>query len=209
MTAKQLLIKLTGTSIICDLDDVIGDFAIPANKLMNEASGTNLTVANYLSYDYYDLHGLTREDFHKIITDNDVFLNMAVKPGAKEGLQLLIDKGFDIHIVTARGSFAFAYELTKVWLDINEIPYSKLHVVDTKIMPKSAVYETIRGACCLIDDAPYNIIDAMNSGLGVVPVIINQPWNNEFNGKDKWLTRFRNCRFNNILEFATLVEVAA
>lgn len=209
MSAKELLFKLAGKAIICDLDDVIGDFAIPMNKLMNKASGVELAVTDYLTYDYYSRHGLTREDFLNIVIDNDVFLNMPVKPGAREGLQLLIDKGYEIHIVTARGAFKYAYELTKVWLDSNDIPYTTLHVVDTKVTPKSEVYRNIEGAACLLDDAPYNIVDALNSDLNIIPIVINQPWNREFKEAHELGDNHANCRFDNIHQFAEKVQMAA
>lgn len=200
-------ITLFNRNIICDLDDVLGDFAPVINHHMNQASDIQLSVSDYLAYDYYERHNLSKDEFGEIIRKEEVFLKMPVKKGAVEGLQMLVDKGFTIHIVTARGGFNFSHSQTREWLEKNNVPHHHLHIVDTSITPKSEVYNSIAGgAACLIDDAPYNIIDAMDSTPSLLPIIIDQPWNRAFKGIDKWNSDYHGQRFNTVKDFADRVE---
>ena len=49
-------------------------------------------------------------------------------PGAKEAIEKFIKNGWEVHFLTARG-FKDAYNITKEWLDLKDVPYNSITCV--------------------------------------------------------------------------------
>ncbi|MBN19996.1 MAG: hypothetical protein CL678_01825 [Bdellovibrionaceae bacterium] len=57
-------------------------------------------------------------------------------PGAKEAIEKFIENGWEVHFLTARG-FKDAYNITKEWLDLKQIPYNSITCVNSsKVKPE-------------------------------------------------------------------------
>lgn len=57
-------------------------------------------------------------------------------PGAKESIERFIEEGWEVHFLTARG-FKDAYNITKDWLDLKQIPYNSITCVNSsKVKPE-------------------------------------------------------------------------
>jgi glutathione synthase/RimK-type ligase-like ATP-grasp enzyme len=70
-------------------------------------------------------------------------------PGAKEAIEKFIENGWEIHFLTARG-FKDAYNITKEWLDLKQIPYNSITCVNSsKVKPE---YLKEREVDLFIDD---------------------------------------------------------
>ncbi len=162
--------------LIVDCDDVMGDFASFICNEMNKV-GKKASKSDYKEYRFMDYHELSHEQFVKAINDSRAFLNIEPFMGVKEALELIRAKGYKIAIVTARGMFKDAYELTEQWMNTHQLTFDKLFVVDPETTKKSEVYCAFDNAKIigLVDDASHNLDDAIEKGIPALR--IEQPWN--------------------------------
>jgi len=167
-----------------DIDSVIRD--TPAQMLMvyNNSiyAEKKLSFEDLKSYDVnVSFPGLTNaEDFFFNLHAETVFVKAKCCKNAKEGLQLLKDKGATIRIV----SLQYKHNMLRTiqWLVRNAIPFDELCFVESK--------DSVDGDV-LIDDCPQNLYKCV--GKREICYCLNAPWN-----KDGWSGH----RANDLLEFA-------
>ena len=65
---------------------------------------------------------------HKNAFSREEIMKDELLPGAKESIERFIEEGWEVHFLTARG-FKDAYNITKDWLDLKQIPYNSINCV--------------------------------------------------------------------------------
>lgn len=118
----------------------------------------------------------------------DYFQNYEVRDLAKEILDKLKEEGHEIYIITARNDYGVPPEyigkigeITKNWLDKNQIPYDKLIFTEGSKLP----YCVGNYIDVMVEDSPDNIKEISSK----VPVLCyNNYWNHKIS-ENKNITR--------------------
>jgi 5'(3')-deoxyribonucleotidase len=145
--------------------------------------GDKARIEDYKRYEFGKYHNLTNDQFKECVVNSQVFRLLQPRPRAIEAINMLNDKGYDVVIITSRGSFANARVDTLKWLEAHSADVLDVKIVNPDIEDKSDVYlkygvDRIVG---LVDDAVHNLKDAERHG--VRPICISRPWNELF-GRD-------------------------
>ncbi len=155
--------------IAIDIDDVLFPFVDGIASYHNELKGTNLTVDDFVSYNFHEVWGGDVEETEQMV---HAFLSMdhlrlQPIPGAKDALARL-SEDFTVVLVTARNEL-FAQE-TVTWLR-HHLPSLFSHVIfagnphdGRPFRPKGIICEEL-GAQLLIDDHPRNLLSAAEHGI--------------------------------------------
>ncbi len=163
-------------SCVVDIDDVLADFAGHVADCLNQETGTRVSKQDYTSFDFCEPHGISREHFAGMLIRKQVFRHLQPLDGALEGLSLLREKGFDIHLVTARGSTPNAAAHTLEWLKKHQATFDTLDLVP-HLGKKSDIYKRYGDHHFLIDDGLHNLKDAHAANVELHPICHDQPWN--------------------------------
>ena len=112
-----------------DIDGVITDEGPDNNNIWHNALcnhfSQNLTREKNV-YDFMEAYGLSEREMNEFINQNieNIYSNVAAFPEAIKTISTLYQKGFKIHLITARHK---EYrEITENWLEKNSIPYHSL-----------------------------------------------------------------------------------
>ncbi|KAG0269185.1 hypothetical protein DFQ27_004581 [Actinomortierella ambigua] len=165
--------------IAVDLDEVLARTSLAIADFHNDTYGTNLTMDDFISYDYSKIWGGTREEsIHKwrAFFDSPYFLKVEPVEGSLETLKLLKARRFSLVIVTARQQFVA--ELTKKFVDrhypgiFESIYFANHYLTEQERLtfiskPKSAICRDV-GAELLIDDSLENAIEVAQEGIAVL-----------------------------------------
>lgn len=194
---------LRGKTLLCDLDDVLGQFAEYISSRLSARTGIKKTIDDYLTYEFNKYHDASYEEFLDEIVCSEAFLRIQPTDGAVEALRILKELGYTIRIVTARGAFKNSAYDTMRWLKHLTSDFDSLDVVNPEKESKSDVYAKYahEGIASIIDDAAHNLYDAVESGIVERPICITRPWN----AKDNKFVSGVN-RFDSIYEFAIHIQ---
>lgn len=118
-----------------DIDGVLTDETLPdgsniwTKELETYFEGICQVRRSYLFTEAYEITEDLVEEFMKARA-TDIFLRVPVREGAQVVLQRLFERGFEIHLITAREP---KYrEVTEKWLRKQQIPYHRLWFEDDK-----------------------------------------------------------------------------
>ncbi|KAF9914823.1 hypothetical protein FBU30_002352 [Linnemannia zychae] len=175
--------------IAVDLDEVLARTTLAIADFHNDTYGTQLTMDDFISYDYTKVWGGTREESiakWRLFFDSPYFLKVEPVEGSLETLKLLKSRRFSLVIITARQQFVA--DLTKKFVDrhfpgIFESIYFANHFLTEQekltfvSKPKSVICRDVH-AQLLIDDSLENAIEVSKAGI---PVLLF-----DLNGKYKW-----------------------
>lgn len=184
-----------------DIDNVISNFN---EVLLNEffihdkdlrSSGIINVNADYITKGMFDW---TKEELNEFYMNNieRIAKKLVVLDGAKEYIDKLKNAGYNIFIITGRdnGEYTNPYEMTKKWLDENNIIYDKLIITSaydthskTKVCLKNHIDIMIDDSKRICEDCVINNIKAL---------LMDTPYN-----KDANITRVHN--WEEIYEFIT------
>lgn len=166
--------------VIVDVDDVIVDFRAGFSKWLNKAYSV---AADVHSSSYYFIDDLTDNDLNPErvfldFVDKGGFFELDPISGAIKFLNDLRDRGYWIHMLTARpsGNLSCFYD-TYEWLDRHDIPFDDLSFSAEKFRwcaqsvyydtdsivwtlddsPKHATEYASHGLRCLVPEKPYNM----------------------------------------------------
>ena len=116
-------------------------------------------------YDFMDAYGLSEREMNEFINENIENIYAKVKPysEAKKTISNLIEKGFKIHLITARHEEYRS--ITENWLTKHSIPYHSLNHEDDKA--PLAVEKNIE---LFIEDNYNNAFDIANQNIKVLLV---------------------------------------
>ena len=184
-----------------DIDNVISNFN---EVLLNEffihdkdlrSSGIINVNADYITKGMFDW---TKEELNEFYMNNieRIAKKLVVLDGAKEYIDKLKNAGYNIFIITGRdnGEYTNPYEMTKKWLDENNIYYDKLiltNAYDTHSKTKECLKNYID---IMIDDSKRICEDCVINNIKAL--LMDTPYN-----KDANITRVHN--WEEIYEFIT------
>ncbi|KAF9576546.1 hypothetical protein EC968_008024 [Mortierella alpina] len=165
--------------IAVDLDEVLARTTLAIADFHNDTYGTTLTMDDFVSYDYTQVWGGTREESiakWRLFFDSPYFLKVEPVEGSLETLKLLKARRFSLVIVTARQQFVA--DLTKKFVDrhfpgIFESIYFANHFLteEEKLTfiskPKSVICRDVH-AQLLIDDSLENATEVAKAGIPVL-----------------------------------------
>lgn len=134
-----------GITIALDIDGVLADFNVRMKHVMQEDFNINPNIFKIVQWDFKHAYGLTKDEekhlMSRIFESNDHFPPM---PGAIQGVNSLLEKGYDIIITTARKNPANTQE----WLEINGLDFIKPYHIDLEECPEFDY---------LLDDSPKKV----------------------------------------------------
>lgn len=177
---NRLISHRTCRDIIIDLDDVIADAAPEFKITFDRFTGTNIPVSSWTTYNFIDQYPTLDIDTIVMLMVGDKILERC-KPINKaiESVQALKQYGYNIHIVTSRGLHPNAFNVSKQWLDMYNVPYDTLSVTNYGSL-KSTSYNKISTCFAyMFDDNIANIADAGRNNV-ITPILISQPWSKHY-----------------------------
>ena len=101
---------------IIDLDDTIVSLIPDLVHQCNELTGIYRSVSDWKTYDTVKLYGIDEKQYWQMCIENKLLEHALPVGRAKKSIDILIDQGFDIHYLTARGWHPKGKQVTKEWL---------------------------------------------------------------------------------------------
>ena len=190
----QMNIGIDIDNVISNFNEILlNEFLIYDKDLRN--SGIININADYITKGMFDW---TKEELNEFYMNNieRIAKKLVVLDGAKEYIDKLKNDGYNIFIITGRdnGEYTNPYEMTKKWLDENNIIYDKLIITSaydthskTKVCLKNHIDIMIDDSKRICEDCVINNIKAL---------LMDTPYN-----KDANITRVHN--WEEIYEFIT------
>lgn len=173
---KTLAPKLT---IAVDIDDVLFPFVSGIADFYNQKHGANLTVDDFISYNFVDVWGGSYEDSVKLVDDFLAIDHSHLRP--IEGSIAAINRlkgGYRVVSITARNGI-FEPNTMK-WLSahfpglFDGVYFAGSRHDGRPYRPKGEVCREV-GAHILIDDSPNNLLSAAEHGVDGV-LFGKKPW---------------------------------
>lgn len=142
--------------IAVDMDEVVADVLPKFLSLFEQINGRRPPEEEYLGKKLYSLPG--GENLREALFQKGFFADLALMPGAQEGIQTLLDDGYEIFFVTAAQEFRNSLEDKYDWLleFFPNIPWRNFVFCGDK---------SIICADYLIDDHAFNLRTFRGKGL--------------------------------------------
>jgi len=160
------------------MDDVLVNMRASLQVVLDDYSGTTVPYENWHTYcvnNYYP--SVTDDVFNNLVIKSDIFRTADPISGTIEGMNMLSEQGYNLHIVSARGFHPDAHNITKQWLLDNGVPFDTISISHYG-EPKSHTYAKLNYKFAfMLDDHVSNIQDAAESTLVSHPILISAPWN--------------------------------
>ena len=156
---------------IVDMDDVLCEFRICFSNWLLETKGVKTDVE---SEEYYFINaledsGLNPEKVFSEFVSDDGFLHLEPVANAHSFMKNLRDKGYFIHILTARpGENLRCRYNTFEWLENNEIEFDKVSFASEKLRwCMQSEYWVDKKISFAIDDSPKHATEYAKHGVSV------------------------------------------
>lgn len=161
---------------VFDLDDVIGGFNVELCKHLSTVTGKNCND-DWMTWDQYEIDHLYPQitDFHQVFLDMEANGAIgSIKPlaPAMSLMRQMVEDGWYITILTARGWMSDSEGVTRKWLVDNNVPFDDLIVSPYRVSKSELIP---RGADLYFDDNAQHIVDC--APHVVRAVLIDKPWN--------------------------------
>ena len=174
-----------------DIDNVISDFdeALLEEYLKHDKELRNTGIINEETYMTKGMFDWSEEEERKFYLDNieSIAKSLNTKDGAKEYIDKLKQDGHNIFIITGRdnGEYTNPVEMTKKWLNENQIYYDKLILTNAYKNDKHGKTEK-----CLENNIDIMIDDSINickdiNEHGIKAIIMDTPYNRNTNGFER------------------------
>ena len=163
--------KIKPQYIAFDIDDVVSDFIPLFLQELKKDSGIDLSLKDVTTFYMYDLIDLPKKQASKIlnkVVKNPIELNMQMKPGAKEVIKKLLDKGQVTFVTARRDGRSIAQWIYKQGL-------SDIVVVAMNSHDKKAGALKRRGIKYFVDDRLETCYQLHKEGIE--PIVFNHPHN--------------------------------
>lgn len=101
--------------VACDFDNLLNNLTEKTIELYNKQNNKNIKMSDLTEYSFYNC--LDKEDsdgITKLFKNKALWDSLTPIPGAKEGLQKLLDMGHRVYIVTATAPENFLWKIS--WL---------------------------------------------------------------------------------------------
>lgn len=171
-----------------DIDNVISNFneMLLETYLMHDKELRNTGIINpnakYIRTGMFDWSNEEELSFYK---DNieGIAKKLKVKEKAKEYIDRLHSDGHLIYIITGRdnGEYSEPYNMTKKWLDENNIYYDNLILTDAYDMHAKSLECLKNDIDIMIDDSVRICSDLITSGI--TTILMDTPYNRKINIK--------------------------
>lgn len=203
-----------------DIDNVISNFDeellkeyIEHDKELRN-SGIINPNAKYIRNGMFDWSKEEDETFYKENIER-IVKNLKVIEGAKEYIDKLKEDGHNIYIITGRdnGDYSDPYNMTKEWLQENNIYYDKLIFTDARDKMQKSKKCIENNIVVMIDDSISICKNCVESGI--TTLIKDKPYNREEENltrvKDwkeiyEYIKNYKKEKFNVILDTDTYNE---
>ena len=202
-----------------DIDNVISNFDeellkeyIKHDKELRNSGIINKN-AKYIRNDMFDWSEEEDNIFYKENIER-IAKNLKVIEGAKEYIDKLKKDGHNIYIITGRdnGEYSDPYNMTKEWLQENNIYYDKLIFTDAYDKSQKSKECIKNNVEIMIDDSVSICKNCVESGI--TTLIMDKPYNREENitrvknWKEiyEYITNYKKEKFNVILDTDTYIE---
>ena len=171
-----------------DIDNVISNFneMLLETYLMHDKELRNTGIINpnakYIRTGMFDWSNEEELSFYK---DNieGIAKKLKVKEKAKEYIDRLHSDGHLIYIITGRdnGEYSEPYNMTKKWLDENNIYYDNLILTDAYDIHAKSLECLKNDIAFMIDDSVRICSDLITSGI--TTILMDTPYNRKINIK--------------------------
>ena len=171
-----------------DIDNVISNFneMLLETYLMHDKELRNTGIINpnakYIRTGMFDWSNEEELSFYK---DNieGIAKKLKVKEKAKEYIDRLHSDGHLIYIITGRdnGEYSEPYNMTKKWLDENNIYYDNLILTDAYDIHAKSLECVKNDIDIMIDDSVRICSDLITSGI--TTILMDTPYNRKINIK--------------------------
>jgi hypothetical protein len=171
-----------------DIDNVISNFneMLLEAYLMHDKELRNTGIINpnakYIRTGMFDW---SNEEEHSFYKDNieGIAKKLKVKEKAKEYIDRLHSDGHLIYIITGRdnGEYSEPYNMTKKWLDENNIYYDNLILTDAYDIHAKSLECLKNDIDIMIDDSVRICSDLITSGI--TTILMDTPYNRKINIK--------------------------
>lgn len=171
-----------------DIDNVISNFneMLLETYLIHDKELRNTGIINpnakYIRTGMFDWSNEEELSFYK---DNieGIAKKLKVKEKAKEYIDRLHNDGHFIYIITGRdnGEYSEPYNMTKKWLDENNIYYDNLILTDAYDMHAKSLECLKNDIDIMIDDSVRICSDLITSGI--TTILMDTPYNRKINIK--------------------------
>lgn len=177
--------------LLCDMDGVIAHSQLPIIEEFNARFGTNLTFADWTSFDLLTLEAmrLSQESIAAVaawLYAGEVMQRSEIVPGADRAIRVLSSMGASPKIVTSRPTNQA--EITRQWIKSNLPEITDIHLRDGEALPMSGnqfkVYMIDKlEADIYIEDDPA-VIDMVAKSISAGNlqhlkslILVDRPWN--------------------------------
>lgn len=149
-----------------DLDGTVADNLELLVETLNHHCGKTLVGEEIRQYNLCKTYCITEEEFIKLMAskEEEIIVKSPLIPRAQEYIQKLVDKGWQVHIITAR--HPKYSQATRRWLRGKNIPYNGLHLLNSH--NKLKICREL-GVKMMVED---NVHNAYQLEEGGVPTIL-------------------------------------
>lgn len=160
-----------------DIDDVIADFWDVGIKIFNRKYGVNATKDQFVTFtSMNDIYNIDYPEFYETIVGEGLLEQMEPYSNVPEIMQDIYNQGHEIVLITSRSFHPDSYNVTKAFLDRNDIPFHKLFIKESG---KSKADYIEKGMYSFVDDLPANLHDVKASNKVRNLILMDQPWNRD------------------------------
>ena len=168
--------------VAVDADEVLAEFMEHFLMFHNARYETRFTKSEITSFRFEEVFKIEERDVLRRIGEfyeDQVIHNIRPVEGAEEGINSLIDKGYQLEIITARPPYY--RQITVDWVE-KHFPgkFEQIHFafnpfnINSERLTKAEICKQI-GAEVLIDDNLVNALDCADRGITVY--LMDAPWN--------------------------------
>jgi 5'(3')-deoxyribonucleotidase len=161
-------------NIAFDLDDTACNLRVPMNQALNFYTGKAIHWKDWTGHNLEEIYEITSKEFVQILIDGHVIERANPVPKIKETLDSLKEKGYNIHIITARGWHPNGMAITEQWFEDNKIPFDSINIVPLG-GSKADIMDNIGNIKYLIDDNENNCKEVISRGYDAY--LVPMPWN--------------------------------
>lgn len=161
---------------LIDLDDVLGDFANPMIRALNDATGKNLSRNDCKSFDVTPAYGISHDEFLDILINGKIIEKTEIHESSHKFLKDLHTLNYHTVLITARGWHPNGNALTEQWVADHKLDIDELIVVDMH-QSKADTVRKFKNITFSIDDRIKHCREYTQSGIIDHVLLYDAPWN--------------------------------
>ncbi len=188
-----------------DIDDVIADLSEVLHPCLSKRYSNITPVDQWSDFNLAKMFGFNYRSFLEHIIEDNLLLTANPIAGSVQALKMIKDSGAQIVLITSRGYHPNAMEVTKQWLDMHDIPYDDLIIVqEGETKAQASVNKYPNGFQYMIDDNVFNLKHMKDANLTRKTVLIDRPWN-----QSEYDYKIGSSRFKSLTCFVNSLAIEA